>query len=129
MRAVTRQAYAEYRAVAAAGAVPLPALEPMLGQWTLEEPEELDCDPVLVWLPVEVAVIVLLACAKTPPTDESVAMTEMARIEYARMLLLLLLKPTLKLNFFVSPPMVSCLRSCNNGIARTTPNHQRILPQ
>jgi hypothetical protein len=84
--------------VAAAGAV-LAAFEPMLGQWTLEAPEELDCDPVLVWLPVEFAVVVLLVCAKTPPTDESVAMTEMARIEYARMLLLLLLKPTLKLIF------------------------------
>jgi hypothetical protein len=101
----------------------------MLGQWTLEVPEELDCDPGLVWLPEEVIVVVLLVCAKTPPIDESVAMTEMARIEYARMLLLLLLKPTLKLNFFVSPPMASCLRSCNNGIARTTPNRQRILPQ
>jgi hypothetical protein len=87
----------------------LPALEPMLGQWTLEEPEELGCDPVLVWLPVEVVVVVLLVCAKTPPIDESVPMTEMARIEYARMLLLLLLKPTLKLNFSFHLPW---LRAC-----------------
>jgi len=70
----------------------------MLGQWTLE-PEDVDCDPVLDRLPVEVVVEVVLVCAKTPPIDESAAMTDMARIEYARMLLLLLLKPTLKLIF------------------------------
>jgi hypothetical protein len=70
----------------------------MLGQWTLE-PEDVDCDPVLDWLPAEVVVVVVLACAKTPPIDESAAMTDMARTEYARMLLLLLLKPILKLIF------------------------------
>jgi hypothetical protein len=70
----------------------------MLGQLTLElEPEEVDCDPALVWLPVEVVVVFVLACAKTTPTDESAATTEMARTEYARMLLLLLPKPILKL--------------------------------
>jgi len=37
----------------------LPALERMLGHWTLE-PEELGCDPVLVWLPEEVIVVVVL---------------------------------------------------------------------
>jgi hypothetical protein len=70
----------------------------MLGQWTLE-PEDVDCDPVLDWLPVEVAVVVVLVCAKTPPIDVSAAMTDTARTEYARMLLLLLLKPILKLIF------------------------------
>ena len=58
-------------------------------------PEELDWDPVLVWLPEELVVVLVLVCAKTPPTDESAAMTEMARIEYARMLRLVVLKPTL----------------------------------
>jgi hypothetical protein len=47
---------------------------------------------MLVWLPVEVVVVVVLVCAKTPPIDESTAMTDMARIEYARMFRLLLLK-------------------------------------
>jgi len=54
--------YAEYRAVAAAGALPFPALEPMLGHWT-PELEELDCDPVPVWLldwPLEDVVDVVL---------------------------------------------------------------------
>jgi hypothetical protein len=55
---------------------------------------------VPVWLPVEVVVVlVVLACAKTPAIDESAAMTDMARTEYARMLLLLVLKPILKLIF------------------------------
>ena len=70
----------------------------MLGHWTLE-PEELDWDPVFAWLPEEVVVVVVLGCAKTPPMDDSAAMTEMARTEYARMLLLLLLKLILKLMF------------------------------
>jgi hypothetical protein len=76
----------------------------MLGQWTLE-PEDVDCDPVLDWLPVEVVVEVVLVCAKTPPIDESAAMTDMARTEYARMLLLLLLKPILKLIFSFHLPV------------------------
>jgi hypothetical protein len=103
-RSATRQAYAEYRAVAAAGAAPFPALAPMFGQWTLE-PEELDCDPVLVWLPVELVVVVVLVCAKTPPIDEMAAMADIARIEYARTLLLLLLKPILKLIFSFHLPV------------------------
>lgn len=76
----------------------------MLGQWTLE-PEDADCDPVLDWLPVEDVAVVVLACAKTPPIDESAATTDMARIEYARMLLLLLLKPILKLIFSFHLPV------------------------
>jgi hypothetical protein len=100
----------------------------MLGQWTLE-PEDVDCDPVLDWLPVEVVVVVVLACAKTPPIDESAAMTDMTSTEYASMLLLLLLKPILKLIFPFHLPVAFDGRSGNNGIARTTPNHQRILPQ
>jgi hypothetical protein len=106
----------------------LPALEPMLGHGPLE-PEEPDCDAVLVWLLVEVAVAVVLACAKTPLIDESAAMTEMARTEYARMLLLLLLKPILKLIFSFHLPVTFDLRYSNNGIARTTLNRQRILPK
>jgi hypothetical protein len=77
----------------------------MLGQWTLE-PEDVDCDPVLDWLPVEVVVVVvLLACAKTPPIEESAATTDIARTEYARMLLLLLLKLILKLIFSFHLPV------------------------
>jgi hypothetical protein len=100
----------------------------MLGQWTLE-PEDVDCEPVLDWLPKEVVVVVVLGCAKAPPIDESAAMTDTARTEYARMLLLLLLKPILKLIFSFHLPRLQTRRSGNNGIARTTPNHQRILPQ
>jgi hypothetical protein len=78
----------------------------MLGQWTLE-PDDVDWDPVPVWLPVEVVVVVVdvLVCAKTPAIDESAAMTDIARIEYARMLLLLLLKPILKLIFSFHLPI------------------------
>jgi len=68
----------------------------MLGQWTLDA-EEADWDPVVVWLPVEVAVVVVIVAAKTAPTEESAATIETARIEYARRLLLLLPKPILKL--------------------------------
>jgi len=99
-----------------------------LGHWTLE-PEEPDWDPVLAWLLEDVVVAVALVCAKTPPIDESPAMTEMARTEYARMLLLLLLKPILKLMFSFHLPVTFGLLSRNNEIARTPPNHQRILPQ
>jgi hypothetical protein len=65
------------------------------------EPEELDCEPVPVWLLEEVVVVdvVALGCAKTPPMDESAATTEVASIEYAKMLRLLVLKPILKLMF------------------------------
>jgi len=76
----------------------------MLGQLTLE-PEELDCDPVLVWLAVEVVVVAVVVCAKTAATDDSAATAEMARIEYARTFFLLLPKPILKLIFSVSPPV------------------------
>jgi len=87
---------------------------------------------VLVW-PLEdvVAVVVLVwgVCAKTPPIDDRAAMTEMERTEYARMLLLLLLKPILKLMFPFHLQVTFDLLSCNNEIARTTPNLQQILPQ
>jgi len=67
------------------------------------ELEEPDCDPVPVpvWLLEEVVVVVAvgLACAKTPPVDESAAMTEIASIEYARMPFMLVLKPILKRMF------------------------------
>jgi len=60
---------------------------------------------VLVWLPVEVVVVVVVACAKTLAFVERAATTEMARSEYTTMLLLLMLKPNLKLISSVSPPV------------------------
>ena len=88
----------------------MPALAPMLGHGPLE-PEELDCEPVPAWLLEEVVVVdaVALGCAKTTPMDESAATTEIASVEYARMLRLLVLKPILKLMFsFHLPTTLTC---------------------
>jgi hypothetical protein len=93
MRPAHSLAHAEYLAVAAAPVVLFPE-EPMLGQWVLET-EEVDCEPVLV----DVVVVDVLVCAKTTPIDETTATNEMAMTEYATMLLLLVLKPILKLVF------------------------------
>src|SRR5450759_5970791 len=68
----------------------------MLGQ-LCDEPVALDCDPVPVWLPVDVDVVVVLVAAKAIPTEDNAATTEMARIEYASKLLLFPPKPNLKL--------------------------------
>jgi len=68
----------------------LPEEEPVCGQFT-SDPLVLDCDPELVWLPVDVVVeVVLLLAANAIPTDESAATIDMARIEYASMLLFFL---------------------------------------
>jgi hypothetical protein len=58
--------------------------EPVCGQFT-SDPLVLDCDPELVWLPVDVVVAVVLLAANAIPTDESAATIDMARIEYASM--------------------------------------------
>jgi hypothetical protein len=52
----------------------------MLGQLCVE-PEVLDCDPVLVCVPVDVDVVVVLVAAKAIPTEDKAATTEMASIE------------------------------------------------
>jgi hypothetical protein len=54
----------------------------MLGQLCVE-PVELDCEPELDWLLVDVedAVLVVLVAAKAIPTEESAATKEIARIE------------------------------------------------
>jgi hypothetical protein len=58
-----------------------------------------DCDPELVWLPIDVDVVVVLVAAKAIPTEDNAATTEMARTEYASTLLFFPPKPSLKLIF------------------------------
>jgi DNA-binding Lrp family transcriptional regulator len=86
-----------------------------------------DCDPVLL-LPVDVAVVVVVVCAKTAPIEEIAAMAAMARTAYAMIWFLLL--PSFRLIIFdFSPPHDKVPLSGNIGFARTPHNQHRIPPQ
>jgi len=70
----------------------------------------LDCDPELVWLPVDVDVVVLLVAAEAIPTEDSPATKEMARIEHASKPLLFAPRPGLRLIFSFHLPSLRSRR-------------------